>query len=98
EAAREHTVGDLAEAGQVGLAMRAPTLDAPAVAFEELVGTGASGAVAALDVRDPLERQPLEEGHHELVERAFALSREPAGEEERVHPVLDVLVDERLQE
>ena len=51
QAAREHAVVDLAEAREVGLAVRAVALDAPAVALEELVGA-APFAVALLDVVD----------------------------------------------
>ena len=57
QAAREHAVVDLAEAGQVGLAVRAPTLDAPPVALEELVGAFVRRSVALLDVGDALGRQ-----------------------------------------
>ena len=54
QAAREHAVVDLAEAGQVGLPVGAEALDPPSVALEELVRLLASLAVTALDVRDPL--------------------------------------------
>jgi len=42
EAACEHAVFDFAEAGQVGLPVRAEALDPPSVALEELVGLLAS--------------------------------------------------------
>src|SRR4051794_34764973 len=54
EAARQHPVGDLAEPREVGLAVRAPAFDAPAVPFEEFVGALASASMAPLHVRDPL--------------------------------------------
>ena len=57
-----------------------------------------AGAVALLDVRHALGGECLEERHHELVERAVAVRGEPAREEQRVHPVLDVVVDERFDE
>src|SRR6476661_11191642 len=69
QAAREHAVVDLAEPREVGLAVRAPTLDAPTVALEELVRAFVGRAMALLDVVDALGREPLEERHDELVER-----------------------------
>src|SRR5439155_19935770 len=98
EAAGEDAVGDLAEPGEVGLAVRAPAFDAPAVALEELVGAAPRRAVTPLDVGDPFRRERLEEGHDELVEWSVAVCGEPAREEQRVDPVLDVLVDERLDQ
>src|SRR6185437_1787608 len=54
QAAREHAVVDLTEAREVGLAVRAPPLDAPAVGDEELVITLSSLEIGTFDVRDPL--------------------------------------------
>ena len=54
EAARQHAVVDLAEAGQVGLAVGTEPFDPPSVTLEELVGFAAAFEVAALDVVDPL--------------------------------------------
>ena len=57
-------------------------------------------AVAAFDVRDPLRRQRLEERHHELVEvrGVGAVPGEPAREEQRVDPVLDVPFEQRFDQ
>ena len=55
---------------------------------------------AAFDVVDALGRQRLEERHHELVEvrGVGPVPDEPARQEQRVHPVLDVAFEQRLDE
>src|SRR5207248_7237274 len=82
QAAREHAVLDLGEAREVGLAVRAPTLDPPPVALEELVGALVGSLVALLDICDALDGERFEERHHELVERTFPVRAEAAREKQ----------------
>src|ERR1700690_3671365 len=87
QAAREHAAVDIAEPGEIGLGVRAPTFDAPSVALEELVGAPTRRAETLLHIRHALRRERFEEGQDELVERPVAVRGEAAREQERVDPI-----------
>jgi len=84
---RQNAILYLAEAGEVGLQVRAAPLDTVTIDFPELVLWGLFGVVS-LNVLKPLGRRALEENVHVLVVWSFALRLEAAGEEEIVHPIL----------
>jgi hypothetical protein len=92
---------DLAEHGQVGVAVRAPALDHEPAELD--VGLGLGGRVELADrfglgPAHAFDRERLEEVVEVLVEVALAPRREPARQEQRVAPVDGALGDDGLDE
>ena len=92
---------DLAEHGQVGVAVRAAALHDPAAELDVGLGLGRRVEPAhglGLGAPHPLDRQRLEEVVDLLVELAVAPGAEAARQEQRVAPVDGPLGDDRLDQ
>src|SRR5918994_5796298 len=101
ERADELAAVDLAEHTQVSIAVRAPTLDHPAVEFDVRLGLGRRVQLAqrfGLGAAHPPRGQRLQEVVDVLVELTGAPRPEPARQEQRVAPVDCTLGDHLLDE
>ncbi len=92
-----HPVLDRREPGQVGLHVRTSPLDVVAGELERALRRPVL-RVEALGVLEPLDVEALEPGVDVVVVRPAPMGAEAHREEQLVHPVLDVLADEVVDE